>query len=556
MTSSVADRWARVRRALSEVDESTPLLVARWLAEREDPAPGAPPEEIRAGAALDRLAARDLDPDGRRHLLTAARGRVAAFDPALTEQLDAEIALAEVRAGDPGGAERARACARRLEQSGALFEAAETWRSLAWFGAAPGTEDAAQASMNAANLAARSHEPLRCALSLVETAMHLALIDAERAISLVGEARDLAPEHGLIQAMADDTLARVATAQGRLDVAADLLSSSAGRSTTPVPVRLGHALDLCAALLAHSDWPRLHVAARTLRADAHQTQSASAAHFADAYLGLAAAHLGHPDQARALLSPVVPELAALGAPLVAVSGAVLGDLCAAQADWAGASTAYELAAASALGQENVPFALQCLLGAAEHAMLAEDGERARSLYGAATEAAVELGDVMSWLQAARGEVLALVDPQDPARAVAELDAVPERARATFSESAQEGLDWEAMTLEGVGHGAHVLAVSGRLEEALARLEDAETAAFSQGRDVDGWLLRAERGALLADADSLGEAEPVLRPALRELSTRGRADAAANTAAALAEALERAQRDHEAASLRQRYCAQE
>lgn len=189
-------------------------------------------------------------------------------------------------------------------------------------------------------------------------------------------------------------------------------------------------------------------------------------------------------------------------------------------------------------------------------MLAEDGERARALYGAATEAAVELGEVMSWLLAARGEILALVDPQDPSRAVAELDAVPERARSTFPESAQEGLDWEAVTLEGVGQGAHVLAVSGWLEEALARLEDAETAAFSQGRDVDGWLLRAERGALLADADSLGEAEPVLRPALRELSTRGRADAAANTAAALADALERAHRDHEAASLRQRYCAQE
>ncbi len=551
--TSVADRWALVRRALTEVDESTPLLVGQWLAEREDPVAGTPDEEIRAGAALDRLAARDLDPNGRRTLLAAARGRVADLDPVLTEQLDGEIAVAELRDGDPSGAERARACARRLEQGGALFEASETWRSLAWFGSAPGTEDAAQASMNAANLAARSHEPLRCALSLVETAMHLALIDTERARSLIAEARDLAPEHRLIQAMADDTLARVAIAQGRLNVAADLLISSAGRSSTPVPVRLSHALDLCAALLARGDWPRLDVAARTLRADAHQAQAASAARFAEAYLGLAAAHLGHPDRARAHLSPVVPELAALGAPLVAVSGAVLGDLCAAEADWVGASAAYEWAAVSAVGQENVPFALQCLLGAAEHGMLAEDGERARALYGAATEAAVELGDVMSWLVAARGEVLALVDPQDPARAVAELDGVPERARATFPESAQEGLDWEAVTLEGVGQGAHVLAVSGRLDEALARLEDAETAAFSLGRDVDGWLLRAERGALLADADALHEAEPVLRPALHELSTRGRADAAANTAAALADALERSHRGEEAASLRQRYC---
>jgi hypothetical protein len=190
--------------------------------------------------------------------------------------------------------------------------------------------------------------------------------------------------------------------------------------------------------------------------------------------------------------------------------------------------------------------------AAELAAHAEDGETSQRYYLAAEEAYAVRGEVHGWTQAARGAIVALVDEANADDCVARLDALPARAWELAQRHTDVEMDWDELDLQLACQGAQVLVAVGRIDDAIARLEAAEAEAQEHELTGHAWLLRTERGLVLADADRLDEAEPVVRPALSELVGLGESAAAAQAADVLAQALERASRLDEARVLRERY----
>lgn len=551
MRSRLLSLAEEVRSALLAVDPATVTLVERWLRDPIAPDPGRP-EEVRATAYLDRVAARDLPLDRRMALLTAAVERLGDGDDVLTRHLEAEIAITDHLSGDAEAAARAAGLARDLESSGALLEASEVWRSLSWFGSEQGSERSIEAARAAANLAGRAHAPLRCALSLVELAMHLGADDPDAATEALAEARVLFGAHPLLASMADDTQARIAVAHGDLDTAAAALTESVSRPGAPVPVQLGHLIDLCGAHLARGDWEALSRTASSALAAAADAGVPTVSDLARGYLGLAQAHGGDVIAGAQTLRRALPPLAAGGSPLAGPVGLTLGDLAAEGLAHAESVTAYLAAATAYERADQIEIATTALLSAADQAALADDPDQARALYGSAAEAAQVTGDLASWIDAERGAAVSAVAPESVDATVAALDAVPERAREVSPRHTE--IDWDTVGLQLTCQGAQVLAAFDRVDDAVTRLETAEARAHAEDRATTAWLLRAEHGLVLVDAGRLAEAEPVLRPALAELALLGEQDAAAQSAAILADALDSAHRGDEAATLRARYLA--
>ena len=553
MRNPPSSRAAELAAALTKVDVAAFEIVADWLRARpEEPEPSWPASERRAAAYLDRVAARDLPPQQRRLILEQAGTTLGDGDPTLTAQIEADltmVAYAEGRVDAPLGAA---VIARDLEAAGHLREAAEIWRALAWFGSAPGSERAVEASRAAANLSLRAGEPLRCALALVEAAMHLSATDAPTAEQVIEEARALAPGHPVIQAMADDTAARMATHAGDLDRAADHLATSAARPGAPDAVTLTHLVDLCATHLARGDWSALSAAAASAMASAADSGAPLISDLAQGYLGIAAAMTGEHQRAEELLEAALPVLSRQGQPLAGPVAATLGDLQAMRGQLGHAAASQAAAAAAYAEHGHDDHAADALMVAAELAAHAQDGETSQRYYLAAEEAYAVRGEVHGWTQAARGAIVALVDEDSADQSVARLDALPARAWELAQRHTGVEMDWDELDLQLACQGAQVLVAVGRVDDAIARLEAAEAEAQEHELTGHAWLLRTERGLVLADADRLDEAEPVVRPALSELVGLGESAAAAQAADVLAQALERASRLDEARVLRERY----
>lgn len=544
-----------VRDALSRVDPDTVILVEDWLRSRPDqPDPSWPAAEVRAAAWLDRVASRDLPPVQRRAMLQQAQDSARALDPVLTEHLAAELAVLDVAAGDREGTQRAITHARDLESQGALFEAAEVWRSIARYAAEPGSEQAAEAALAAAELSGRAGESLRHALALVEAATQLAEADPGRAADLLATARSLAPRHSVIESMADEVAARVALRAGDLDTAAARLAESATRTGAPVAVALGHLMELCAVHLARADWAALGASAASALAHGVDGEVPVVVDLAHGYLGIAQGMTSETARAVTVLEECLPALERQGLPLAGPVAAVLGDLRSASGDLDAAAAAHERAAAAYVRHGYAAQAADALLVAAELAALAEDGDAAHRLSLAAQEAFEALGDVDGWVEATRAGAVARVSADTADACVAELDGIIERARDLAAEKGQPAPDEVELRLQLLCQGAQVLVAVDRLPDALGRLAQGEQDAASEGQAAMAWLLRTERGLILADADLLHEAEPVVRPAVRELADLGEHAAAAQAADVLAQALERAARQAEAATLRSRYPA--
>lgn len=536
----------RVREAVATLDPAVHELVSSWHGLR-DTASGmaAEPAEWSAVALLDRHAAQDLAPDGRRAYLESARAAATrAGDDLGAERLTGDLAVVDVldaavehgpASPEVDGARAAtRAVLEGLEARLPADEAAALWRRFAHDTWPP---DAAELSRHAAGLYARAGNPRREALCLLEAGLHVVGRDPGAAEALVEQAAPGTDGPALV-VLAHDVRARAARVRGDVEGAVAELEAAQGLRRLPDALRAGPLFGLCDLLVDLSAWDRLEARGADALALATRLHDPVGLAVAQRHLGLAWLETGRPAEAAELLEAALPvireHLPDLGGPV----GWALGNACVALGQWPGARTAFASASASfeAAGRTEESGHAQYRAGNA--AWDDGDTEAAGAHFEDAVAKARATGTVHLLAAALRSAAALRAATGDLEGGLADLDAALPEAEAldaTLPPGHAGHFDAEELEPDVLRQGAHLLARAGRTDAAVERLARAEALV---GADLER-VLRAEGGMVLADADRVGEAEPRLRRSLEELRALGPADTRVDAAGSLARALDRA-----------------
>ena len=554
-TTGVVARAVLVRAGLAAVDADLEGHVRAWLRDRESlPAP-ASATEWAAVSLLDRTAAQDVDdPTSRRALLGSALDAARrADDQAGAARCSGELALLEVASGDRIDVARVwgrvRACAERLEASGEDAEAGALWRRLAWLGRPP---DPARHLDRAAAACRRAGLEDRSMLCTIEAATFRAAASSPDDTPELDAVESAVLDRPVLHAMVLEARARLARADGDLDGAASVLRR--GLALRRLPDRLRHALllSLGEVLVDQGAWDRLEAPGADVVAGAVRTGDPVLLAHGQRLLGLAYLGTGRPVEAAELLAAAAPVLGRHAPALVGTTRWALGEAHAAEGRWEDSHASFVTASAELETEGRMEEAAHCRWQAGTVAWDAGDLATAASHLDAAVAGARGAGAVELFVEALRSRAGLRVDRGDLAGGLAELDHAIEEGERLAAEVGvgEEEFDGEALEPDVLRQGAHLLAVHGHVDAAVARLGRAESL-VGAGLEL---VLRAEAAAVLADHDRLEEAEPRLRAALRELSAGGLVDERIDTAGALARALERAGRAEEAEEVWQRYGA--
>jgi tetratricopeptide (TPR) repeat protein len=547
-----------VAAAVNAVDPQATALVRAWGAQREDLAARLDaPDQWAAAAFLDRHAAQDLPYPERRPLLEGALAAAErAGDEVGAARTRCDLRVLEVMESgqvhhSPAAPEvvtareTARAAITDLEGWAPPEEAAAAWRRFAHDAWAP---DPSGACLHAAGLYERAGLPARRALCVLEAGLATVPHDHAAALRLIDEGERLAGDTLVLRALAVDLRARIARVEGDLQRALQLLEAEHAMRGLADEVRAGPLFTCCDVLVDLGDWERLEVRAADAVALALRLRDPVALAVGQRLLGLAWLETGRPAEAAELLEAALPVIHEHVPALTGPSGWALGNACVSIGRWGTARTAFAAAAEAFAAAQRLEEAAHSHLRAAHAAWDDDDRTAAVEHYEQAAASARVAGSPEVLVEALRGSAELRALGGDVDGALTALDsALGEGERLASLVRAGPGADFDAEVLEPdvLHEGALILARAGRTEQAVERLA---RAAALVGGDHE-IAMRSEIGIVLADADRLGEAGPLLHAAIAELDAAGLAAERDRAAAALAGGLERAGRLEEAAHVR-------
>lgn len=542
---SIAQIAGTLRAQFGAVADDIDRTAAAWRAARAELLARATPADDRDIALLERVASTDLPPDHARPLVEGALAAAErAGDEAEALRCRAQLELLDAVAGDDSAPGRVAAVAEELESAGHAAYAGAVWRIV---GDLSEGERAVTAYLRSAEGSARAGEPWRQSHALASAGRAAAPLSLDRAEELAVEAERLAAGHPGMHAHALDLRWRLAAAREDLDTAIELARRQADLPGLPTRMRLGALASVCDLLVDTSSYPELAPAADRLLALAADAGDPLMLALGQRFLGVALVESGRHDEAAPLLAAALPVLTERAPDLVGPVGWALGSALVGLGEWGGARTAFATAAASFEAHDRVGAAGAARLRAGHAAWDAEELPAAQAHYAAAVELAARAGDPATFLDAARSLAQAHGRPGagEVEAALAELDSVPDRTLALIDEAGLDRADWDVDAIRPavLRQGALLLEEHGRHGEAAVRFEQAEMAVTDDM--VLAQVLRSERGAALARAGDLDEAERVLRPTLAGMSDDALDGARIEAAAAWASALAAAGRPEDA-----------
>ncbi|GGL26182.1 hypothetical protein H9L10_04490 [Phycicoccus endophyticus] len=554
--AEVAELAARARDWRLEVDPALERLLRGWLETREAAlsllsAPG----HWAAAALLDRSSVHLLrDPVRERLRLEEA---VSAAERGEDEEGVAhgrcELAVLDVREASARFGEGAPEVDRARERALAAVEdlVAHGWAETAalsrrWYALSTRPADAAEQLLRAAQEHERLGQPVRQALCLLDAAPPTFAREGEAGHRLLDEAERLAGEHPVLGVQVLDLRARVARARGDHRAAGALYARAAAVRDVPDGSRMAVLFAWCDLLVERAEWGALEPRAADALALAVRLRDPVALAVAQRHLGLSWLEQGRAPEAAELLAAAAPVVREHVPELLGPTTWALGNAALALGAWPQAREAFTSAAEAFEQTDRLEEASHARYRAGTAAWDGEDLATAATELDAAVALARRSSTVPVLLEALRSRAAVRAAAGDVDGGLAALDAVladVERLAAArpSGEADDDAFDAEELEPDILREGAHVLADAGRTDEALERLTRAEALVGGEFELV----LRAERGVVLAEADRLEQAEPLLRDSLEQLRAAGMAEERVAVAGALARALDRAGRVEDA-----------
>ncbi|NHA68423.1 hypothetical protein [Phycicoccus flavus] len=549
---------ARVRQARRSLEPGVETALRGWEAARADVRPLlTTPAEHTAAGSLDRAGAyllRDLGAE-RSRLEEAAAATERGDDAEEAAHVRADLAVLAVRTALTTHRRASSQVTAAREAATALAEDAEArgWPETAaavrrWYAVTTRPSDAPEHLRHAADLYGAAGLAARRALCLLDAAPLVPARGARAVAALVEEAESVAGDHPVVRAQALDVRARMARAAGDTEAAVALHESAVAAAGSADGTRVQALFSYCDLLVERQDWARLEARAADALATAARVRDPVALAVAQRHLGLAWLETGRPVEAAELLEAALPVVRRHVPALAGPAGWALGNAVLGLGAHATARRAFAVAAsaftATGRPREASHAHLRAGLAAAEYGEATEAAEHLDAAVRAARAGAAV--DVLLGALCARAGVRASTGDLDAG--LADLDAaLAETARFAAGlpdapeEDHDDAFDPEVHEPDVLRQGAHLLAAAGRTDEAVERLLRAESL-VGGGHEV---VLQAERGAVLADAGRLEEAEPLLRAVLPRLRAAGRLPERVAAAEALTRALDAADRPHEA-----------
>lgn len=544
-SADVVERAAALSQALRTLDPATEDHVTAWLRDRGSVLPVDTREQWAAVGLLDRVSAVDAPGDAHRAMLEAALDASRrAGDDAGVLRCQGELALL-----GEGGPDRAREIAAELESVGAHTEAGGLWRRT--FHREGGDGDLTDLEHAAgAYRAAGSRE--RRVLCEVEAAVALAATDTDTDVA-AARFEALEPEIAdipVLRAMVLDVRSRIAQRAGDEDAALDHVRAALAIRGLPDRARIPLLLGLCEVLVERNEYDAVEEPAADIVSAATRLRDGVLLAHGQRFLGLAYVETGRPVEAAELLEASLPVLRETSPSLVGPAAWALGNALVGLGQWVGGRTAFATASTAFEAEDRIMESGHAQWRAGNCAWDAGDLAAAAVHYDTAVERAHDTATLDLFVEALRSRAALRADTEDLAAGLADLDAAIGRAQrlATAAGVGEDEFDGEVLEPHVLRQGAHLLAKHGEVDAAVARFAAAEALV---GAELEV-LLRAEGAMVLAEADRLAEAEPVLREAITSMHALGMADERANTAGALARALDRAGRGDEAEALWQRF----
>ncbi|MBM6403609.1 hypothetical protein JQN72_12550 [Phycicoccus sp. CSK15P-2] len=545
---------ARVQQARHELDPTLEKALRGWLRSREEVLGMlSTPAEWAAAAVLDRSSCPLLrDPEAVRARLDAAASEaIRGGDGLEATMARADLAALEVTealaAHGPSSPEvaHARTAARALhtviEEDGHTAEAAS---ALRWYALTTGPDDAVELLLHAASLYGRSGGVARQALCLLDASPVAFAADPARAAAMIEEAAALAGERPALQVRILDLRARLARIEGD-DEQADALYLEALASPGAVEgARMTLLFAYCDLLVQQGDYPRLEPRAADAVAVATAMREPVALAVGQRLLGLSWLETGRPVEAAELLEAAFPVIRQNVPDLVGPTGWALGNALSAVGSPAQARTAYATASAAFEAAGRLEEAGHSQVRAGTSAWDADDPEAARAHFDDAIDKTRSSGTLDALLAALRYRAGLVAGQDDVDAGLVELDAVLEEVQLVadaLPDGRGDAFDAEELEPDLLRQGGHLLARAGRTDDAVARMRAARALVGGHYETVLG----AEEAAMLAEADRIAEAEPLLRTALTDLRSAGLHAERVEAAGALARALDRAGRPDDA-----------
>ncbi|MGG5258615.1 hypothetical protein [Phycicoccus avicenniae] len=560
----IAERARRWRR---DLDPALERLLRGWLETREAALPLlSAPEHWSAAALLDRSSV---------HLLRDAVRERIRLDEAVAEAeraddaegaaharcdlavLDVREAVAAFGADAPEtgrSRERTLAAVDALDAAGWAESAAASRR---WYALTVRPADAVDLLVRAGRAYGELHQPYRHALCLLDAATPAFATDPAAGHRLLDEGEHLADGHPVLMSQAFDLRARVARASGDLAAADALYARAAAVRGVPDGTRMAVLFAWCDLVVDRAAWAELEPRAADALALAVRLRDPVALAVAQRHLGLSWLEQGRPVEAAELLAAALPVVAREVPALVGPTAWALGNAALALGAWDRAREAFDTAAEAFEAAGRAEEAAHARYRAGTAAWDGEDLVGAAHDLDAAVTLARHSGTLPVLLEALRSRAAVRAASGDVDGGLAALDTVLAEVQALAAvlppeRHGEEPFDPEVLEPDVLREGAHVLADVGRTDEALERLARAEALV---GGDFE-LVLRAETGVVLAEADRLEQAEPVLRRALLDLGAAGLADEQVQVAGALARALDRAGRVPDAEAVWAQYGAED
>lgn len=523
---SIAALAERLTAQLDAYDPESITTCLTWLDERPRLLPAATPADDQHLALLDRIASRSRPREEARRLLESALAAARrAGDDTAAARAELELALApdgeptddgSHHVPSPERQQQARDLADAIARAGSPDKAAHAWAHLATRLPDPAERVAAcERALALYDESDRLPDPpdsslgrimarIEHALLLVQSgdpagAAALDAIGAEPAAAATIPAIGLAEARGLL-----------AWSRGEIDEAIEhLLRAVELAGASPGPATRSKAM-LCDLYVNRDDWQALDPMARSLLAEAVALRNGELLAVAQRFAGLACVETGRPAEGAELLEAALPVIRRTNPPMVGPLGWALGRALDALEDSVGARTAFAASATAFEADERFTEAAHAHLRAG-NAIWGSDNAAAAAHLDAAVEHSTRVRDVMLIAAALRDRAQLRGVEGDVTSALAELDGLVARLRA-MPEAAEVEDGWFAWLDQGVRRQGALLADrAGRTDDAVRRLQAAEEA--GAGDTAFAAVCRAERGAMLAEAGQLDEAERLIREAV-------------------------------------------
>lgn len=546
------------REASRDLAAGAARPLAAWNAARTDLLPRlAGPDELAAAGILERLAVVLLEgtPAQLERTRSALELSTRAGDEDSAQKARGDIALLELSAAleaetvdeDAVAAARARveSLAADDEEDGRLESAASLRR---WYAITTRPDDVMEQMLAAANLYERAGMRPRQGLALLEAAK-LAHPDTDRMEELLQQAEHAGSSNPTVKAGLLDVRARVLAGDGDLQRARELLEQALQIPGAAESVRKGAALTLCDVLLDLEAPAEVEAPARIALEEALATGDTATLAVAHHCLGVAWLNTGRPAEAAEVLEAALPVLTDELPDRLAPAAWALGNAYQQLSSWAASRRSFATASLAFEAAGHPVEAGHAQYRAGNSAWEDQDHEAARAHFDEAIDRAHANGDPDLLLAAMRNRAALRAETEDLDAGIADLDAVP-RVVTAFAADLPDPpqLDLTGVQPSLLRQSAYVLAGAGRVDDAVERMERAT----AQLEGEAALAMRAERAALLADADRLPECESDLREVLVQLRAAGMHRERVAAARALAGALDNDGRDEQAQEVWERY----